>query len=97
MRGNTHYYKSYAIKNMEKTLKLDRRVFHIIPDCGRSGSDPVDATLTLRSAKHLIDVWQEAKECACGCIPLPHHYQCIECVTRRLSGTRRLRLIRRAR
>lgn len=95
MRDNTHFYKTYAIKNVTRQLKLDHDAFHIIPNCGRAGDEPIDATRSLRSAKHLIDVWQEAKSCACGRMPLPHHYQCVQCANRRLTG-RCLRLVTRA-
>jgi hypothetical protein len=95
MSQNIHFYKSYEIRNMTKVLKRDNRVFHIIPDCGRSGDTPIDATSTFRSAKNLIDVWEESTTCACGRDPLPHHYQCSACITRRLLRVRRLRLVRK--
>lgn len=95
MRTGQHFHKGYAIKNVRDQLKVKHSVFNIIPNCGRSGDDPVDATLTLRSARALIDIWSEAQMCTCGKNPLPHHYQCVECAHRRLHGTKRLRLIKR--
>lgn len=96
MSQNVHFYKGYEIRNMTKVLKRDHRVFHIIPYAGDLGDTPVDATSTFRSAKHLIDVWEESTTCACGREALPHHYQCSACITRRLSRVCRLRLIKKA-
>lgn len=86
MRDNTHFYKTYAIRNMKTPLKLDRSVFYIYVNSGRdNGLPPVDATRSLHEARRLIDLWTAREDCACGSRRLPYEYRCWSCLRRRAA------------
>ena len=87
MRTIEHFYKGYAIYNMQKTLGIERRVFYIFPDCGRRPEDgAIEMVATLQMAHQLIDLWTSQKNCACGARRASHHHQCIVCRRHRCEG-----------
>ncbi len=80
MRTSEHFYKGYAIHNMQKVLGLKRRVFYIFPDCGRRAEHgPIEMVSTLSIARQLIDLWSSEKNCSCGARRAEHHHQCVVC------------------
>ena len=76
-----HYYKVFEIQRApgDKRPAFTIRQF---------GGQPVDATTSLRSAKWLIDVWDESRFCACGEERLPHDYRCQKCKEGRKHGAK---------
>lgn len=75
-----HFYKGFEIRNIKKAAHLKRPAFHIITD----GDFSVTATPTLRSARNLIDIWNESRFCACGELHMAHDHRCKVCADKGL-------------
>ena len=69
-----HFYKGFEIRNFKRQAKLKRPAFHILRE-----DYSVAATTSLKSARWLIDVWEESRYCACGQPRMPHDYRCRLC------------------
>lgn len=74
-----HFYKTFLVRSVPVSMRK-RKKYQIIPNCGRSAEGVVNTTLTLGSAKKLIDVWEATTECPnCGRPPRPYHHHCALC------------------
>lgn len=69
-----HLYKGFEIRNFQEQYNLRYPSFHIL-----EGEFSVNATTTLRSARALIDIWDESQRCACGNLHMPHDHRCKVC------------------
>lgn len=83
-----HFYKGFLIRSIPVPSRK-RKMFRLYPFLGRGDVHAVDATLTLTSAKKLIDIWELAIECACGRPTLPYNYRCTHCQRRHCVGLMR--------